>query len=95
MQVTNVSEQDEILLETENPDISFKILNEDGTRPLLESNSFASAFTLGEIITGSSSGAQATILSPDISNLKLFISANSRFKTGETITGSLQVQLQR
>ena len=87
MQVTNISEQDEILLETENPDISFKILNEDGTRPLLESNRFASAFTLGEIITGSSSGAQATILSPDISNLKLFISANSRFKTGETITG--------
>jgi len=88
MQVTNISEQDEILLETENPDISFKILNEDGTAPLLESNSFASAFTLGEIITGSSSGAQATILSPDISNSKLFISANSRFKTGETITGN-------
>ena len=88
MQVTNISEQDEILLETENPDINFKILNEDGTAPLLESNSFASAFTLGEVITGSVTGAQSTILSPDITNSKLFISANSRFKTGETITGA-------
>ena len=87
MQVTDISEQDEILLETENSLIDFKIINEDGTRPLLESNSFASAFTLGEIITGSTSGAKATILSPDISNSKLFISANSRFVTGETITG--------
>ena len=87
MQVTNVSEQDEIVLETENAEVDFKLLNEDGTRPLLESNSFASAFTLGETITGGTSGAAATILSPDISNLKLFISANSRFVTGETITG--------
>ena len=51
----------------------------------------ASAFTLGEIITGSSSGAQATILSPDISNSKLFISANSRFKTGETINNTATI----
>ena len=33
-------------------------------------------------------GASATILSPDTPNGKLFISANSRFKTGETIIGS-------
>ena len=89
MQVTDISEQDEILLETENTALTDRIINEDGSAPLLESNSFASAFTLGEIITGQTTGATATILSPDILNLKLFISANSRFKTGETITGCL------
>ena len=88
MQVTDISEQDEILLETENAALTDRILNEDGSAPLLESNSFASAFTLGEIITGQTTGATSTILSPDISNSKLFISANSRFKTGETITGA-------
>ena len=82
MQVTDISEQDEILLETENTALTDRLINEDGTAPLLESNSFASAFTLGEIITGQTTGAAATILSPDISNSKLFISANSRFKTG-------------
>ena len=88
MQVTDISEQDEILLETENTALTGRIINEDDSTPLLESNSFASAFTLGEIITGQTTGATATILSPDISNLKLFISANSRFKTGETIIGA-------
>ena len=81
MQVTDISEQDEILLETENAALTDRIINEDGSAPLLESNGFASAFTLGEIITGQTTGATSTILSPDISNLKLFISANSRFKT--------------
>jgi hypothetical protein len=88
MQVTDISEQDEILLETENAALTDRIINEDGSAPLLESNGFASAFTLGEIITGQTTGATSTVLSPDISNSKLFISANSRFKTGETITGA-------
>ena len=88
IQITNISEQDEILLETENSLLNNKLINEDNSTPLLESQSFASSFTLGEIITGSISGAKSTILSTDIPNFKLFISANSRFITGETITGT-------
>ena len=88
LQVTDVSEQDELVLETDNPTLINKTIFEDGSTIILEENSFASAFTLGETVTGSETGAVSTILSPDISNNRLFISANSRFKTGETITGA-------
>ena len=88
LQVTDISEQDELILETDNPSVFNKLKYEDDTNLILEENSFASAFTLGETITGSETGTTSTILSPDISNNRLFISANSRFKTGETITGA-------
>ena len=88
LQITNISEQDEVLLETENPNIFNKLVFENNDTIILEENSFASAFTLGETVTGSVTGASATVLSPDTPNGRLFISANSRFKTGETITGS-------
>ncbi len=88
LQITNISEQDEVLLETGNPNIFNKLVFENDDTIILEENSFASAFTLGETVTGLVTGASATILSPDTLNGKLFISANSRFKTGETIIGS-------
>ncbi len=88
LQITNISEQDEVLLETGNPNIFNKLVFENDDTIILEENGFASAFTLGETITGLITGASATILSPDTPNGKLFISANSRFKTGETIIGS-------
>ena len=88
LQITNISEQDEVLLETGNPNIFNKLVFENDDTIILEENGFASAFTLGETVTGLITGASATILSPDTPNGKLFISANSRFKTGETIIGS-------
>ena len=88
LQITNISEQDEVLLETGNPNIFNKLVFENDDTIILEENSFASAFTLGETVTGSITGASATILSSDTPNGKLFISANSRFRTGETIIGT-------
>ena len=93
LQLTDISEQDEILLESDNVASIQKLVYEDATDEvgdtiILEENSFLSAFRNGETVTGSTTGAQATILSTNISNKKLFISAQSRFKTGETITGS-------
>ena len=93
LQLTDISEQDEILLESDNVDSLQKLIYEDATDEagdtiILEENSFLSAFTNGEVVTGSTTGAQATILSTNISNKRLFITSQNRFKTGETITGS-------
>ena len=93
LQLTDISEQDEILLESDNVASLQKLIYEDATDEagdtiILEENSFLSAFTNGEVVTGSTTGAQATILSTNISNSKLFITSQNRFKTGETITGS-------
>ena len=92
LQLTDISEQDEILLESDNVASLQKLIYEDATDEagdtiILEENSFLSAFTNGEVVTGSTTGAQATILSTNISNSKLFITSQNRFKTGETITG--------
>ena len=92
LQLTNISEQDEVLLESDNAESLEKLVYEDATDEtgdtiILEENSFLSAFTNGETITGSTTGAQSTILSTNISNSRLYISAQSRFKTGEIITG--------
>ena len=93
LQLTDISEQDEILLESDNVNSLQKLIYEDATDEagdtiILEENSFLSAFTNGEVVTGSTTGAQATILSTNISNKRLFITSQNRFKTGETITGS-------
>jgi hypothetical protein len=93
LQLTDISEQDEILLESDNVASLQKLIYEDATDEtgdtiILEENSFLSAFKNGEVVTGSTTGAQATILSTNISNKRLFITSQNRFKTGETITGS-------
>ena len=93
LQLTDISEQDEVLLESDNVNSLQKLIYEDATDEagdtiILEENSFLSAFTNGEVVTGSTTGAQATILSTNISNKRLFITSQNRFKTGETITGS-------
>jgi len=92
LQLTNISEQDEVLLESDNVASLQKLIYEDATDEtgdtiILEENSFLSAFKNGEVVTGSTTGAQATILSTNISDKRLFITSQSRFKTGETITG--------
>ena len=93
LQLTNISEQDEILLESDNVASLQKLVYEDATDEtgdtiILEENNFLSAFRNGEVVTGSTTGAQATILSTNIPNNRLFITSQNRFKTGETITGS-------
>ena len=93
LQLTDISEQDEILLESDNVNSLQKLIYEDATDEagdtiILEENSFLSAFRNGEVVTGSTTGAQATILSTNIPNNRLFITSQNRFKTGETITGS-------
>ncbi len=71
LQLTNISEQDEILLESDNVASLQKLVYEDATDEtgdtiILEENSFLSAFRNGEVVTGSTTGAQATILSTNI-----------------------------
>ena len=61
------------------------ILDEkDGDRILTEDTA---QFQNGEIITGETSGATATILIEDSRNLKLYISSQQKFITNETFTG--------
>ena len=87
---------DHILLETETTTDSFVLLDgtdafglDTGDKVVDEQNIFAGSFKKGEIITGSTSGATATVLAEDlVSNSRLFISAHNGFITGETVTGS-------
>tara|TARA_B100001057_G_scaffold361567_1_gene364019 strand:+ start:2887 stop:5451 length:2565 start_codon:yes stop_codon:yes gene_type:complete len=97
--VTSVQTTDGILLETETNQTNELLLegtklSTDGTtqidaddKVLLESSTYGK-FTVGETITGSTSGATATVLSEDLDNGRLFISAQDKFKDGETITGN-------
>jgi hypothetical protein len=97
--VTSVQTTDGILLETETNQNNELLLegtklSTDGQtqidaddKVLLESSTYGK-FTVGETITGSTSGATATVLSEDLDNGRLFISAQDKFKDGETITGN-------
>ena len=97
--VTSVETTDGVLLESET-DLEASALLLDashissgntqeasGDKVLQESSSFGK-FEKGEIITGSTSGATATVLVEDLSNGKLFISAQDKFVDGETIVGA-------
>ena len=96
--VTSVLTSDGVLLESET-DLEASVLLLDanrissgnttegnGDKVLQESSSYGK-FEKGETITGATSGATATVLVEDLSNGKLFISAQDKFKDGETITG--------
>jgi len=97
--MTSVETTDGILLETETNQNNELLLegtklSTDGQtqidaddKVLLESSTYGK-FTVGETITGSTSGATATVLSEDLDNGRLFISAQDKFKDGETITGN-------
>jgi len=56
---------------------------------IVDEQSLYGEFTSGEIITGTTSGQTATILVDDADNNKLYITANTKFIIGETITGSI------
>ena len=64
------------------------ILNEEGDRIVTETGDGTTGqFTNGEIITGGTSNATATILVDDSRNAFLYVSGQQKFINGETITG--------
>ena len=64
------------------------ILNEEGDRIVTETGDGTTGqFTNGEIITGGTSNATATILVDDSRNAFLYVSGQQKFVNGETITG--------
>ena len=67
------------------------VLDTDGNKFVLEDGSGTDGkFTVGEIITGGTSKAAATVLVDDLGNAstpRLFITSQQQFITGETITG--------
>lgn len=63
------------------------IVGEDGEKIVLEES--VGKFTVGETITGATSGATARVLVDDFDdNKRLFITSQQRFETGETVTGN-------
>jgi len=95
--VDNVELTDGIQLETETAQTNNLVLNaskidsdrtslDAGDKIILEDTGFGK-FTRGEIVTGSTSKATATILSEDLVNNRLFISAQDKFVQDEVITG--------
>jgi len=63
------------------------VLDETGENIVLEDS--VGKFTVGETITGQTSGATARILVDDFDdNNRLFITSQQRFETGETVTGN-------
>ena len=95
--VDNVELTDGIQLETETAQSNNLILNasrldtdrtqlDSGDKILLEDTGFGK-FQRGETITGSTSNATAQVLSEDLDNNRLFISAQDKFIKDEVITG--------
>ena len=97
LNLETITSIDNILLETETSTNSYVLLNQTtthgldaGGRIVDEQLSFGGSFQKGEVITGSTSNATATILTEDmINNSRLFISANNAFETDEIVTGSI------
>src|SRR6056300_1393560 len=98
LDVTSVQTTDGIQLETETAQNNELILDgsridsdrtqlDAGDKILLESSAFGK-FTRGETITGQTSGATTTILAEDLSNGRLFISAQDKFIDGEQVIGA-------
>ena len=96
--VTSVQTTDGIQLESETNQTNELLLDASkigtdktpldvGSKVILES-SFYGKFTRGEIVTGQTSMATATVLAEDLINGRLFISAQDKFIIGETIVGS-------
>jgi len=96
--VTSVQTTDGIQLETETAQENELILDgsridtdrtqlDAGDKILLESSTYGK-FTRGETITGQTSGATATILTEDLDNNRLFISAQDKFIDGEIVLGN-------
>ena len=98
MQVTSIESTDGITLENEtgrNDNLLLdgsKISSERtqldaGDKIILEDSSFGK-FTVGEIITGVTSNATATVVAEDLANNRIFTSAQDKFIKGEIVTGN-------
>ena len=97
--VTSVQTTDGVLLESETDlESSALLLNASrissgntqesiGDKVLQETSSYGK-FEKGETVTGSTSGATATVLVEDLSNGKLYISAQDKFIDDEILVGS-------
>ncbi len=96
--VDNVELTDGIQLETETAQTNNLVLNaskldtdrtslDAGDKILLEDTGFGK-FQRGEIVTGQTSNATATVLSEDLVNNRLFISAQDKFIQDEVIIGA-------
>ena len=96
--LTNIELTDGIQLETETAQTNNLVLNSSkvdtdrtlldaGDKILLEDTGFGK-FERGEIVTGSTSNATATVLSEDLVNNRLIISAQDKFIQDEVITGA-------
>ena len=94
----NIELTDGIQLETETAQTNSLILDaskldtdrtslDAGDKILLEDSGFGK-FTRGEIVTGQTSNATATVLSEDLINNRLFISAQDKFVKDEVIIGA-------
>ena len=100
LSVTSVKSTEGILLETETDQANNLVLNasalgsartslDAGDKLIFEiySGTEYGKFERGETITGQTSGATAVVLTEDLDTKRLFISANSKFITGEIIVG--------
>ena len=96
--LANIELTDGIQLETETAQTNSLILNaskidtdrtslDAGDKILLEDSTYGK-FQRGEIVTGQTSNATATILSEDLSSNRLFISAQDKFIQDEVIIGA-------
>ncbi len=96
--LANIELTDGIQLETETAQANNLVLNaskldtdrtslDAGDKILLEDTGFGK-FQRGEIVTGQTSNATATVLSEDLINNRLFISAQDKFIQDEVIIGA-------
>ena len=96
--LANIELTDGIQLETETAQTNSLVLNatkidsdrtslDEGDKILLEDSGFGK-FERGEIVTGQTSNATATVLSEDLVNNRLFISAQDKFIQDEVIIGA-------
>ena len=91
LQVKNVQNTVGVLIETETGQENNLVYNatkigsaktniDEGDKILLEETEFGK-FTVGETIVGKTSGAKAKVLAEDLTNNRLFISAQDKFIT--------------
>lgn len=97
--LANIELTDGIQLETETAQTNSLVLDaskldtdrtslDAGDKILLEDSGFGK-FQRGEIVTGQTSNASATVLSEDLVNNRLFVSAQDKFTQDEVIIGSI------
>ena len=98
LQVTSIESTDGVTLENEtglqdnllldgSKITSERTQSDAGDKIIYEDTTYGS-FTVGETITGLTSKATATVIAEDLTNGKIFISAQDRFSLNEIITGN-------